>query len=60
MRYIRDRCGAHLDPGEHCDCDEYEQPEMEMARIPQHKPKVSHETFFDQEAAQRYRRWLLS
>ena len=60
MRYICNRCGAHLDQGEHCDCDEYEQPEMEMARIPQHKPNVSRETFFDQEAAQRYRRWLLS
>lgn len=60
MRYICNRCCAHLDPGEHCDCDEYEQPEMEMARIPQHKPNVSRETFFDQEAAQRYRRWLLS
>lgn len=55
-----DRCGAHLDPGEHCDCDGYEQPEAEMARIPQRKPNVSRETFFDSEAAQRYRRWLLS
>ena len=53
-------CGAHLDPGEHCDCDQYEQPEIEMARIPQHKPNVSRETFFDREAAQRYRRWLMS
>ena len=60
MHYICDRCGAHLDPGEHCDCDEYEQQEMEMARIPQHKPNVSRETFFDREAAKRYRRWLLS
>lgn len=32
MRYICERCGAHLDPGEHCDCEQYEQPEMEMAR----------------------------
>lgn len=60
MRYICDRCGAHLDPGERCDRDQYEQPEVEMARIPQHKPNVSRETFFDQEASQRYRRWLLS
>lgn len=27
-------CGAYLDPGEHCDCDDYEQPEREMARRP--------------------------
>ncbi len=60
MRYICNRCGAHLDPGEHCDCEQHEQPETEMARIPRHKPTVDPETFFDQEAAQRYRRWLLS
>lgn len=32
VRYICEHCGAHLDPSEHCDCDQYEQPEMEMAR----------------------------
>lgn len=60
VRYICNRCGAHLDPGEHCDCDQYEQPEVEMARIPRNKPTTDRETFFDQKAAQRYRRWLLS
>ena len=60
VRYICDRCGAHLDPGERCDCDQYEQPEVEMARIPQKKHTIDRETFFDAEAAQRYRRWLLS
>ena len=32
MRYICDHCGAHLDPGERCDCEEHDQPEMETAR----------------------------
>ena len=27
-------CQAHIDPGERCDCDGYEQPEHEMARRP--------------------------
>ena len=60
MRYICDLCGAHLDPGERCDCEEHDQPELEMARIPQKKRTVERETFFDAEAAQRYRRWLMS
>lgn len=34
-------CGAHLDPGEKCDCDQYERPEREMARRPvARKPTV--------------------
>ena len=34
MRKRCERCGCYLDPGEWCDCDEYDQPEQEMARRP--------------------------
>lgn len=54
-------CGAHLDPGEHCDCDGHEQPEIEEAqRKPARIREAPRETYFDREAAIRYRRYLLS
>lgn len=34
MRKRCNRCGCYLDPGEWCDCDEYPEPEQEMARRP--------------------------
>lgn len=38
-------CNAHIDPGEHCDCDRYEQPEQDMAR----RPVARKRTFFPRE-----------
>ena len=29
---ICERCGAHLDPGETCDCQWIDEPEMEMCQ----------------------------
>lgn len=31
-------CGSHLDYGERCECDGYEQPEIETARRPNFNP----------------------
>lgn len=49
-------CGAHLDPGEWCDCDGHEQPEIEEARRP-----VKHRTVYPREwNSENYiqQRWL--
>ena len=33
------RCGAHLDPDERCECEDLDQPEVEMVRrSPRGKP----------------------
>ena len=50
-------CGAHLDPGEKCDCDEVEIPEIEEAQ------RTSARTDgdpLDPNFLRRYRRWLES
>lgn len=63
MRYkICPECGAHLDHGERCDCcNAHDQPEIESARVHKpHRPTIDQETYFDREAALRYRRWLMS
>ena len=53
-------CGAHLDPGERCDCDDYDVPEVEMAQrgVPK-RQEINRETFLNREAQQRYRKWLM-
>ena len=56
MRYICDRCGAHLDPGEHCDCDQYEQPEIETAR--RREKRTGEGDHMDPNFMRRYRKWL--
>lgn len=54
-------CGAHLDPGERCDCDGHDVPELEEAqrKLPK-RPAISQEEFYAREAEQRYRRFLLT
>lgn len=49
-------CGAHLDPGEHCDCDEHEQPEVEEARLPR-RTRTIYPREWNSEAYLR-QRWL--
>lgn len=46
-------CGAHLDPGEHCDCDRRDQPEIEMTQRPV-KRKTPQEEYIER----RWREWF--
>lgn len=49
-------CGAHLDPGDRCDCERREQPEVDMVKRP-----VAHQrrrrTLSEMEAAYVQQRW---
>lgn len=56
MRYICDNCGAHLDPGERCDCDQYEQPEIETAQ--RREIRSGEGDPMDPNFLRRYRKWL--
>ena len=53
-------CGASLDPGEHCDCDGHEAPELEEAQKPHRQgPAVTDSDYYDREMRRRYRAWLM-
>ena len=57
MRKRCERCGCYLDPGEWCDCDEYDQPEQEMARRPVARKQTIPPREYNSEAYLR-KRWL--
>lgn len=40
---ICERCGAHLDPGETCDCEAVDVPEMEMLFSKRRPARVGYE-----------------
>lgn len=54
-------CGAHLDPAEHCRCDEeqHHDPDLEEAHHSTRTlPTIDRDQFCAPDAAQRYRRYL--
>lgn len=64
MRYKKcPRCGANLDYGERCDCEELDQPEIEAAHIhTPHRAEVPRDRPHTQDAyiQRAWRRWYES
>lgn len=50
-------CGAHLDPGEHCECDGHEQPEIDMVKRPVRRKRTTPPREYNTESYIR-QRWL--
>jgi hypothetical protein len=58
MRYTCEICGAHLDAGEHCDCVDHDQPEIETAQ--RREIRSGEGDSLDPNFLRRYRAWLES
>lgn len=43
-------CGARLDPGERCECDGHEQPEIEMTKRPAAKKRTIYPREYNSES----------